>query len=83
MKTIRVMEFEVPVGAMPELVDILIDNDLENSLTGTDEDHEIIFVEVSYNKDDKDQKAAIHEIEDLIADYEEDDDDDDNDKKED
>ncbi|MFT3845760.1 MAG: hypothetical protein QM725_11955 [Lacibacter sp.] len=56
MKTIRVMEFEVPVGAMPELVDILIDNDLDHCLTGTDEEHEIIFVEVSYNKDDKEQK---------------------------
>lgn len=81
MKTIRVIEFEVPVGAMPELVDILIDNDLENRLTGTDEEHEIIFVEVSYNKDDKDQKAAIHEIEDLIADYEEEEDDDNGKKK--
>lgn len=82
MKTIKVKEFEVPVGAMPEVVDILMENDLDNSLTGTDEDHELIFLEVSYDKDDEDQRSAVHEIEDIIADHEDDDDDDD-DKKED
>lgn len=82
MKTIKVKELEVPVGAMPEVVDILMENDLDNSLTGTDEDHELIFLEVSYDKDDEDQRSAVHEIEDIIADHEDDDDDDDE-KKED
>jgi hypothetical protein len=36
---------------------------------------------VSYDKDDEDQKAAIHEIEDIIADYEDDDEEDDENKK--
>lgn len=81
MKTIKVKELEVPVGAMPEVVDILMEKDLENSLTGTDEDHEVIFLEVSYDKDDEDQRDAVHEIEDIIADHE--DDDDDEEKKED
>lgn len=74
MKTLRVKELEVPVGAMPEVVDVLIDNDLDNSLTGTDEDHELIYLEVSYDKDDEDQKAAVHEIEDIIDDHADDDD---------
>lgn len=69
MKTLRVKELEIPVGAMPEVVDVLIDNDLDNSLTGTDEDHELIYLEVSYDKDDEDQKAAVHEIEDIIDDH--------------
>lgn len=81
MKTIKVKELEVPTGAMPEVVDILIDNDLDNSLTGTDDDHDFIYLEVSYDKDDGDQKAAIHEIEDIIADYEDDDEEDDENKK--
>jgi len=63
MKTIKVKELEVPVGAMPEVVDILIDNNLDNNLTGTDDDHDLIYLEVSYDKDDDDQKAAIPEIE--------------------
>lgn len=81
MKTIKVKELEVPTGAMPEVVDILIDNEMDNSLTGTDDDHDFIYLEVSYDKDDDDQKAAIHEIEDIIADYEDDDEDEDENKK--
>jgi hypothetical protein len=81
MKTLRVKELEVPVGAMPEVVDVLIDNDLDNSLTGTDEDHELIYLEVSYDKDDEDQKAAVHEIEDIIDDHADDDDDEENEKE--
>lgn len=81
MKTLRVVELEVPVGAMPEVVDILIDNDLDNSLTGTDDEHDFIYLEVSYDKNDDDQKAAIHEIEDIIADYNDDDDEDDDESK--
>lgn len=84
MRTIKVKELEVPVGAMPEVVDILVDHELDNNLTGTDDDHDLIYMEVSYDKDDDNEKAAIHEIEDIIADYEDDDDDEeDNDKKED
>lgn len=81
MKTLRVVELEVPVGAMPEVVDILIDNEMDNSLSGTDDDHDFIYLEVSYDKDDDDQKAAIHEIEDIIADYEDDDEEEDDDDK--
>jgi len=81
MKTLRVVELEVPVGAMPEVVDIPIDNEMDNSLTGTDDDHDLIYMEVSYDKDDADQKKAIHEIEDLIADYNDDDEEEDDDKK--
>ncbi len=81
MKTIKVKELEVPVGAMPEVVDLLTENELDNSLTGTDDDHELIYLEVSYDKDDDDQKAAIHEIEDIIADYEDDYDEEDEDNK--
>jgi hypothetical protein len=74
MKTLRVKELEVPVGAMPQVVDILMENDLDNSLTGTDEDHDFIYLEVSYDKDEEDQKAAVHEIEDIIDDHADDDD---------
>jgi hypothetical protein len=74
MKTLRVKELEVPVGAMPQVVDILMENDLDNSLTGTDEDHDFIYLEVSYDKDEEEQKAAVHEIEDIIDDHADDDD---------
>jgi hypothetical protein len=74
MKTIKVREFEIPVNAMPEVANILSESELDNNITGTDEDHEIIFVNVSYDKDDEDERSAIHAIDDVIADHEDDDD---------
>lgn len=76
MKTIKVKELEVPIGIIGEVADLIATNNLENSITGTDEDQEIIFIEVRYDKDEEDQKAAIHEIEDAINDYDEEEEDD-------
>ena len=70
MKTIKIKEFEVPVDIVAEVADIIASNDLKNSITGTDEDEEIVFIEVSYDKDEEDQRSAIHEIEDAISDHE-------------
>jgi len=74
MKTIKVREFEVPVEIIGEVAELIASNDLENSITGTDENQEIIFIEVSYDKDEEDHKAAIHEIEDAINDYDDEED---------
>ena len=75
MKTIKIKEFEVPVDIIAEVADLIASNDLKNSITGTDEDQEIVFIEVSYDKDEEDQRSAIHEIEDAICDHEDNDDD--------
>ena len=75
MKTIKIKELEVPVGIIAKVADILVSNDLENGITGTDEDQEIIFLEVRYDKDEEEQREAIHQIEDVINDYEDDADD--------
>ena len=69
MKTIKIKELEVPVGIIAEVADIMVSNDLENSITGSDEDQEIIFLEVRYDKDEEEQREAIHQIEDAINDY--------------
>lgn len=82
MRTVKIREFEIPVSAMPEVAEILEDSELENSITGTDEDHEVIVVEVSYDKDDEDERAAIHAIDDVITDHEDDDDEDDGEGRE-
>ena len=75
MKTIKIKEFEVPVNVMSEVAQIITDNELENSITGVDEEGKIIFVEVRYEKGIEDEQAAVHEIQDVIEDYEEDEDD--------
>ena len=51
MKTIKVKEFEVPVGIIADVADILNSNDLTNKITGTDEEHDFIFLEVNFDRD--------------------------------
>lgn len=73
MKTIRVKEFEVPVGAMGDVAGIITDNELENSITGVDEDSEFVYIEVRYEKGAEEEQEAIHEIQDVIDNYDDED----------
>ena len=59
-------ELEVPLGALIEVSDILIENGISNEITGTDEDEDTITLEVSFTKEERD---IIHEVEDLISDF--------------
>ena len=81
MKTIKVKEFEVPVGAMSEVAGIITDNELENTITGVDEDGDIVFVEVRYQKGVEEEQAAIHQIQEAIDNF--DDEEEEEDEKED
>ena len=67
-------ELEVPLGALIEVSDILIENGISNEITGTDEDEDTITLEVSFTKEERD---IIHEVEDLISDFDPDGDQDD------
>ena len=58
MKNIKVKELEVPTGAMPEVVDILIDNDLDNSPTGKDELVFILNTSKALDKNKRGQTAG-------------------------
>jgi hypothetical protein len=82
MNSIRIEEFEVPADIMAEVANIVTSNDLENRITGVDEDETVIFLEVRYDKEEEDQREAIHEIHDAIADYDEDDNDNDDQEEE-
>lgn len=64
-------ELEVPVGALSEVADILIENSIANEIVGTNPEEDTIILEISYTKEERD---AIHQAEDLINDYEEEDD---------
>jgi capsular polysaccharide biosynthesis protein len=50
----RKAEFEVPQEAMTEFADELTNRNLNNTITGTTEDGEII-IEVEYDKDESDE----------------------------
>ena len=70
-------ELQVPVDVLIRVADVLLENDITNRITGTDEDEGHITIEVEYEKE---QREAIHEAEDIISDYhenEEDEEDDD------
>lgn len=83
MSKIRIKEFEVSADIIAEVANIVTSNDLENRITDVDEDETVVFLEVRYDKEEEDQRNAIHEIDDAIADYdEEDDDDNDNEQEE-
>ena len=73
MKTNKVKEFEVPVDAMGDVAEIITVNELENTITGVDEDGEFVYVEVRYEKEAEDEQEAIHEIHDVIDNYEDED----------
>jgi hypothetical protein len=66
MRSIKVKELEVPLEAMGDVAAILSENEITNTITGADDDHEIVLVEVQYEKD---EKEVISEIEEIISDY--------------
>jgi len=73
MKTVIVKkEVEVPVGILMEVADLLIENELSHEIIGTDAENNCLTLEIAYEKDERD---TIHEIENLIDDYEVEDDD--------
>jgi hypothetical protein len=71
-------ELDIPVGLLLEVADILIENEISHEITGTDAENDCITLEVAYEKE---QRDTIHEIEDLIDDYEEDEEEEDDDNE--
>lgn len=71
---IKRKEIAVPAKLIVEVAGILDEHDLNTTLVGSDEDDDTVTLKIEYSKEERD---AIHEIEDLITDYEEDGEDDD------
>lgn len=78
MKTIKIREFEVPTEIIAEVADIIAANELNNKITGTDEEQTVVFVEVHYDKDNEEERQAVHVIDDVINDYDDEEDDEEN-----
>lgn len=74
MKTIKIREFEIPTDIIAEVADIIAANELNNKITGTDEEQTVVFVEVHYDKDNDEERQAVHEIDDAINDYDDEED---------
>lgn len=78
MKTIKIREFEVPTDIIAEVSDIIAANELNNKITGTDEEQTVVFVEVHYDKDNEEERQAVHDIDDVINDYDDEENDEEN-----
>jgi chromosome segregation and condensation protein ScpB len=71
-------ELHVPAVAMLAVASVLTENELVATITGSDDEGQTITLELQYEKADR---AAIHEIEDLIEEHTEDSDDDEDDEE--
>ncbi|WP_127125058.1 hypothetical protein [Pseudoflavitalea rhizosphaerae] len=66
-------EINVPLGALLDVAELLLDNDLNSTIIGIDSPADEITLEVEYAKN---EKPVIRQIQQLIEEYEEQDDDD-------
>lgn len=64
-RVLTTKELEVPVGAMIQVADLLIENEISHVLVATDEDNDTVTIEVEYSTSDRE---TIHAIEDVIDD---------------
>jgi len=79
MYTLKVEELRVPVGAILEVASMLEKSELTNTINGSDEDDDVILLEISYDKNDKKEREAFDAIESVVDNYEEEDDEEDDD----
>jgi hypothetical protein len=61
----RTKEFEIPTDLIAEFAEVLSNNELNNSITGVNEQGEILIT-VEYDKEDR---ATVFELSELVDDY--------------
>ena len=63
----------VPSSVIVDVASVLLEHDLQHQIVETDDEEDTITLELEYERE---QRDVIHQIEDLINDYEEGEDDD-------
>jgi hypothetical protein len=61
-------ELTIPAGVIAQVSDVIIENEITHQIIGADTDEDTITLEVQFSKD---EREIIHEIEDIVSDYEE------------
>ena len=61
-------ELIIPTGVIAQVSDVIIENEITHQIIGADTDEDTITLEVQFAKD---EREIIHEIEDIVSDYEE------------
>lgn len=61
-------ELTIPAGVIAQVSDLIIENEITHQIIGADTGEDTITLEVQFSKD---EREIIHEIEDIVSDYEE------------
>ena len=59
MRKIYVKRLQVPEDAILEVATLLAEHEITNEIVGSNEDEELIFLELRYEKDEKEAIAEI------------------------
>lgn len=71
-------ELIIPAGVIAQVSDVIIENEITHEIIGADTDEDTITLEVQFTKD---EREIIHEIEDIISDFEQEAEEDDDDEE--
>ena len=61
-------ELIIPAGVIAQVSEVIIENEITHTIVGADTDEDTITLEIQFTKD---EREIIHEIEDIISNYEE------------
>lgn len=81
-KLITKKELSIPAAIITEVAEVLLENEIINDIIGADTEIDEVLIEVQFERE---QRDVIHQIEDMISDYQEteEEEDDDDDEEED
>jgi hypothetical protein len=72
-------ELSIPAAIITEVAEVLLENEIINDIIGADTETDEVLIEVQFERE---QRDVIHQIEDMISDYQETEEDDDDDDEE-
>jgi hypothetical protein len=78
-KLITKKVLSIPAAIITEVAEVLLENEIINDIIGADTEIDEVLIEVQFERE---QRDVIHQIEDMISDYEETEEEDDDDDEE-
>jgi hypothetical protein len=78
-KLITKKELSIPAAIITEVAEVLLENEIINDIIGADTETDEVLIEIQFERE---QRDVIHQIEDMISDYQETEEEDDDDDEE-
>ncbi|OQP56374.1 hypothetical protein A3860_39910 [Niastella vici] len=67
-KLITKKELSIPAAIITEVAEVLLENEINNDIIGADTEIDEVLIEVQFERE---QRDVIHQIVDMISDYQE------------